>query len=902
MLIGRSREREALGGVLDAVRAGRSATLVLRGEPGVGKTALLDDLLARADGMRMLRATGVQSEMELAFAGLHQVCAPLLTHLDRLPEAQRRPLEIAFGLSTGSAPDRFVIGLGVLGLLVEAAEEQPLLLVVDDAQWLDRGSADALTFVARRLLAESVALVFATRSSAELLHGLPELVLEGLINGDARALLQQALPGPLDRAVLDRIVVETRGNPLALLELPRGLTPAELAGGFSAPDAIRLSRRIEESFLRRLQPLPDETRRLLVIAAAEPLGDPSLVRRAAERVGIDPDAMRPAADADLVELGSRLRFRHPLVRSAIYRAATLQERLAAHAALAAETDAERDPDRRAWHRAQASPGPDEAVAAELERSAGRAQARGGLAAGAAFLERAARLTPGPGRRARRAIEAAAAYTQAGAFDRAEDLVAIAHTGSLNQTQLAKLDTLLAQVAFAANRGADGARLLFAAAERLVAVDPELARQTYLAALSAAMFTGRLASDVSGVEIANALLAAPAPSGDSHAGELLANGLALLFTAGYASALPVLSRAVHGFRDEAALPAEQLHLLWLASAMASLLFDDESWQALSARFVGRAREFGALGELPVALETRIFTHLFAGELGTASALLDELAAVTNAIGSRHTPYGALGLAAWQGREDEVERLRDDAMDDIVARGEGIGVTVSYWASALCLNGLGRYASARTAAERASAFEPERSASTRAWALVELVEAAARSGETEQAARALEQFSELAQASDTNWARGLQARSRALLADDGNAEALYQEAIERLGRTSVRLELARAHLLYGEWLRRHRRRIDARTHLQAASRIFADAGAEAFLERARGELLATGETLRRRTVETRDRLTPQEAQIARRARAGQTSAEIGAELFLSHRTVDWHLRSVIAKLGLGSRRAA
>lgn len=898
MLIGRSGERKTLGSVLDAIRAGRSATLVVRGEPGVGKTALLEDLRSRADGVHTLRATGVESEMEFAFAGLHQVCAPLSSYFERLPDAERTSLEIAFGLSSGAAPDRFVIGLGVLGLLAEAAEEQPLLLLVDDAQWLDRGSTEVLTFVARRLLADSVALVFAARSSADGLDGLPELLLDGLVNGDARALLQTALPGPLDRAVLDRIVIETRGNPLALLELPRGLTPAELAGGFSAPDAIRLSRRIEESFLRRFQTLPPETKRLLVVAAADPLGDPALVRRAAKRLGIDPDAARPAVEADLVELGARLGFRHPLVRSAIYRAATPEERLSAHRALADETDAERDPDRRAWHRAQGSPGPDETVATELARGAGRARARGGLAAGAAFLERAVALTPQRDLRTRRALDAAAAHTQAGAFDRAEDLIAIARKGPVDEAQLATLDMLLAQVAFASNRGAEGARLLLAAADRLVRVDPKLARHTYLEALSAAMFAGRLAPDVSPGEIARELLAASAP--DADAGERLVTALARLFTEEYATALPALADAVQAFRTEERLPSERLHLLWLASNMSSLLFDDESWRALSARFVARARESGALGELPVALETRIYTHLFAGELGSASALLDELAVVTNVITSRHTPYGALGLAAWQGREAEVERLSHDAMADLLARGEGIGITVARWASALCLNGLGRYAQARIAAERAIEFEAERGSSTRAWAFVELVEAASRSGEADQANRALEQFAEIAQASGTDWARGLEARSRALLADPAEAEALYQEAIERLGNTSVRLELARAHLLYGEWLRRNRRRVDARTHLRAASRMFADAGADAFLERARGELLATGETLRRRSTETRDRLTPQEAQIARRARAGQTSAEIGAELFLSHRTVDWHLRSVIAKLGIGSRR--
>ena len=425
---------------------GDSRVLVVRGEAGIGKTALLSYVLQRASGCRTTRAVGVESEMELAFAGLHQLCAPFLDRLDRLPEPQRNALGTAFGLQSGDTPDRFLVGLALLSLLSDVAEEQPLVCVVDDIQWLDHASTQALAFTARRLAAESVAMVFAVRETAaeDHLAGLAEMVVPGLADSAARAVLLSVVTGPMDERVRDRIVAETRGNPLALLELPRGLTPQELAGGFGLPDSPALSGRIEDSFRRRLEPLPPTTRQLLLVAAAEPVGDPVLVWRAAGQLGIEIDAASPAAEAGLVDFSGQVRFRHPLVRSAVYRAAAPAERRKVHQALADATDPDADPDRRAWHRAHATSGPDEEVAGELERSADRAQTRGGLAAAAAFLEEATRLTPDPAHRAQRALAAAQAQHQSGAPDAALALLAVAESGPLDDLQRARVGLLRAR--------------------------------------------------------------------------------------------------------------------------------------------------------------------------------------------------------------------------------------------------------------------------------------------------------------------------------------------------------------------------------------------------------------------------------------------------------------------------
>jgi DNA-binding CsgD family transcriptional regulator len=900
VLAGRSAECATLDRLLVAARAGQSQVLVLRGEAGFGKTALLEYLSERAAGCRLARAAGVESEMELAFAGLQQLCAPMLDRLEQLPGPQRDALGTAFGLRTGEPPDRFLVGLAVLSLLAEVAEEgPPLVCLVDDAQWLDRVSAQTLAFVARRLLAERVGLVFAVRavSDEHELAGLPEQVVEGLSDGDARALLDSAIAGRLDERVRDRIVAETRGNPLALLELPRGLTPAELAGGFALPDASPLASQIEQSFLRQLQPLPVETRQLLLTAAAEPVGDVNLLWRAVERLGIGADAAAPAEAAGLIELSARVRFRHPLVRSAAYRAAGVGDLQEVHRALADVTDPDLDPDRRAWHRAHAAVGPDEEVAAELERSAGRAQARGGLAAAAAFLERAAMLTIEPAHRAQRALVAAQAKHQAGAPDAALELLATAKAGPLDELGRARVELLGAQIAFAVRRGREAPPLLLKAAQHLEPLDLRLARDTYLDAFAAATFAGRLASGGGMLEVAQAALAAPPSLQPPLAADLLLDGLALRTTQSHAAGAPVLRQALNAFCSERLPNEEVIRWFWLACHVAATdLWDDEIWDTLSARQVQLARDSGALTVLPIALATRISLHLTAGELAAAASLVDELAAILEATGSYLAPYGALLLAAWCGHEAEASELIEASMSEVMARGEGLGLSDIEWASAMLYNGLGRYEEARAAAQEVREYPHDPLFS---WVLPEFIEAAARTGRADGADDALKRLAESTRASGSDWALGIEARSRALLSDGEAAEYLYREAIERLGRTRIRFELARAHLLYGEWLRRERRRMDAREQLRRAHEMLSDMGAEAFAERARRELAATGETVRKRSVETRDQLTAQEAQIARLARDGLSNPEIGARLFISPRTVEYHLHKVFTKLRIGSR---
>ncbi len=897
-LTGRLSERDVLDRFVAGVRAGEGRALVVRGEPGVGKTALLDYLAGpAASECRVARAAGVQSEMELAFAGLHQLCAPMLDRAESLPGPQREALRTVFGLSVGPAPDRFLVGLAVLGLLSETARERPLVCVVDDQQWLDRASAQALGFAARRLGADPVGLVFAARVPGKDVAGLPELVVEGLAENDARTLLGSVLTGltgTLDARVTDRIIADTHGNPLALLELTRGLTAAQLTGGFGVRGAVPLDGRIEESFGRQLEMLPAQTRRLVQLAAADPSGDPVLVWRAAGRLAIGAGAAGPAMEAGLAEFGARVRFRHPLVRSAAYRSASVQTRQQLHAALAEATDPAVDPDRRAWHRAEAAPGPDEEVAAELERCAGRAQRRGGLAAAAAFLERSAGLTLDPARRAQRALAAAQAKRKAGALDAALGLLAMAQAGPLDDLQRARGDLLRAQIAFASSHGRDAPPLLLSAAKWLETLDVGLARETYLEAFTAALFVGRLSPAVG--DVARAACTAPAAQAPARAPDLLLDGLALLVTQGYAAGTPVLMRALLAFRNQDISAEEGLSWLWLAERAAMAVWDDETWHVLASQHVKLARDAGALSELPLAVRSRILLHAHVGELAEGAALIAEAQVVADATGSQLAPYGATGVAAWRGHEAEATELIQANMDGVTSRGEGRGVTSQY-SAALLYNGLGHYDKALAAAEMASEYDD---VGVLGWSLAELVEAAVRSGQPARAADALKRLSETTRPSGTDWALGTEARSRALLSEGQTAENYYREAIERLGRTRMRPAVARAHLLYGEWLRRENRRQDARAELRTAYGLFTTMGIEAFAERARRELLAAGDTVHKPTVDTVSELTAQEAHIARLAVDGRTNAEIGAQLFLSTRTVEWHLSKVYTKLGVGSRR--
>jgi DNA-binding CsgD family transcriptional regulator len=894
-LTDRLSERDALDRLIEAVQEGESRALVVRGDPGVGKTVLLDYLAGQASGSgcRVARAVGVQSEMELAFAGLHQLCVPTMDHLGRIPVPQREALRTAFGVAAGPPPDRFLVGLAVLSLLSEVAGERPLICLVDDEQWLDQASAQALGFVARRLAADPVGLVFAVRDPGTELAGLPELEVTGLGDSDARALLESALPGPLDARVADLLVAETRGNPLALLELPRGLTPAELAGGFGLPGAAPLAGRIEGSFARQLDAMPAETRRLVQLAAADPSGDRSLVWRAAGRLGIPVQAAAPAVEAGLVDFGARVRFRHPLARSAAYRSASFPDRQQMHAALGEATDPAADPDRRAWHRAQAAAGPDEEVAGELERSAGRAQARGGLAAAAAFLERSVLLTADPARHAERALAAAQASLQAGAFGQALDLLATAEVGPLDEFQRARVDLLHGQIAFASGMGGDAPSLLLKAARRLEPLNLDLARDIYLDAWAAASFAGRLAGAGDMPEVARAVRALPPLANPPRPVDLVLDGLALRVTDGPAAAAPVLRRAVSAFASGDVSREEGLHSGWMA---ASVLWDADASRAIVARQVRLARAVGSLEQLPVDLVALAMDDAWRGEFESTACLIAETDAIAEVTGSRIAPYAAMFLAALRGNQTEVTPLTEATITAAEAGGQGAAVTYAHWVTAILHNGLGRYADALAAAGQA---RDDGHLYVSMWALPELVEAAVRTGNTEVAAGALEQLAETTQAGGTDFGLGLEARCRALVSQGQAADGWYHEAIERLGRAGLRPELARAHLLYGEWLRRENRRVDARAQLRTAHEMLAAIGMVAFAERARRELIATGGKVHKRSVETVTTLTAQEEQIARMARDGLSNPEIGAQLFLSARTVEWHLRKVFTKLGIGSR---
>jgi DNA-binding CsgD family transcriptional regulator len=885
--------------MLADVRAGGSRALVVRGEPGIGKTALLSYAADTAPDFQVARAGGVESEMELPFAALHQLCGRMLRRLDQLPGPQRDALGVAFGLRSGSAPDRFLVGLAVLGLLSEVAAERPLLCLIDDAQWLDQASAQALAFVARRLDAESVAVIFGTRDpgAAPNLAGLAELALEGLSDADARALLASALPGRLDERVRDRIIAESGGNPLALLELPHGGTAAELAGGFGVAGPLPLAGRIEQSYLRQIAPLPPMTRRLLLLAAVEPLGDPALLGRAGDRLGIRAEAADAAESEGLLKWGARMTFRHPLVRSAIYRSASPQERREAHRALAEATDPQLDPDRRAWHLAQGAAGPDEDIAAELERSADRAHARGGLAAAAAFLQRSVALTLEPARRAKRALAAARVTAQTGAWDPALRLLAMAEEGPLEELERAQVDLLRGQIAVASNRGSDAPPLLLKAAKGLEQLDVRLARETYLEALSAAQYAGRFVTGGGLLEVAEAARAAPAPSQRPGAPDLLLDGLALLITKGHAAAAPTLKRALGAFSGEAISAEEGVRWLWIAWPSALILWDDEAWHKLTTRGVQLARDAGALSVLPVALQQCAGLQVYEGHFAAAASLCDEAASIAEATGGALPPYVHQTIAAFRGREDVAAELVETNVKDALRRGEGLGLTFVAWATAVLYNGLARYQDALAAAQQAVDDPHEMAWSTAAT--VELVEAATRSGVPERAAGALERLSHSTRASGTDWALGIEARSRALVSAGQAAEDLYREAIDRLGRTHVRVDLVRAHLLYGEWLRRENRRTDAREQLRTAHEAFAAMGADGFAERAARELRATGERVHKRTTQTPARLTARETQIAQLAGHGLSNPEIAAQLFMSRRTVEYHLHKIFTKLAISTR---
>ncbi|WP_112267291.1 helix-turn-helix transcriptional regulator [Lentzea terrae] len=873
-LLGRRTEGETLDRLLTQAKSGAGQVLVLRGEAGVGKTALLDHVSARATGFRVTRAAGVEAESAFPYAGLHQLCVPFLDRLDKLPAPQREALGTAFGMAAGPRPTRFMVGLAVLTLLAEVADEQPLVCLVDDAQWLDSMSSAVLGFVARRLLAERIALVFVLREGNDYLDGLPELFVRGLDDADARALLESVIKGPVDGRVRDRIVAEARGNPLALLELPR-----EAADGL---DPGPLTSRIEQSFVRQIEPLPFDTRLLLLTAAAEPLGDATLLWRAAGLLGLGADPAAAAVGTGLIEFGARVQFRHPLVRSAVYRSAAAVDRQRVHRALADVTDPAIDPDRRAWHRAQGTTSPDEEVAADLSNTASRAQARGGLLAAAAFLEQAAVLTPEPGRRADRELAAARAKRDAGALDASLRLLSAVEAGPPDDRRSAEIEHLRGHIAFDQRRVAEAAPLLFSAARRLTPFDPDLARETHLEALSAAIWAGS--------PLAEAALSAPPPRTPPCAIDLVLDALTTRITAGHAAAVPHMTRALDEVRALKVGADDISRLPWLfgyraGGIVATELWDFETRRAFAQQQVRLARDAGALVQLQFALNFLADNELLAGEPAAAQALIEEDRRISEVTGTPPVGYAVLLQAAYRGEDLATATARGARLE-----GQGRLATIADWTSAILHNGLGRHDLARDAAVRV--FE-EDSLVYSGLITAELAEAASRTGDTALVAEALRRSSAWV---DTDWSLGVKARLRALNGDT----AAFSESIVFFARTALRGELARAHLLYGEWLRREGQRVEARDHLRTAHEMLLAAGMTTFADRAHRELQATGETARKRTAEPTDELTAQEYQIARLAREGYSNPEIGTRLFISPRTVEWHLRKVFGKLGVTSRR--
>lgn len=889
-LRGRQLEQDTLDRLLSDVRDGQSRVLVLRGEAGSGKTVLLDGLARRAVSTRLLRASGVESESEIAYSALQQLCAPVMDHVERLPEPQRAALTTAFGLSAGPPPEQLRVGVAVLGLFAAASTERAVVAIVDDVQWIDAMSRVILGFVARRLSAEPVALVFAVRSPGDddMLTDLPQLRIEGLSDADARALLDSVLPGPVDPRVKDQIVAEARGNPLALRELPRGLSPADLAFGFGDHGASPLASRVEEEFGRRIAALPPATRTVLLAAALEPVGDAPLLWRAMERLGVSPEAAAAAQAEGLIEFGTRVRFPHPLVRSSVWHSGRAAELRAVHAALAEATDPQADPDRRAWHRAHAALGPDDEVAAELADSADRALARGGFAAAAALLERAAQLTTDQARRGGLLVSAAGARADAGAYAEVPGLLAAAELGPLDALQLARAERLRAKVAFLLSHGRDTVPRLLAAARRLDALDPVGARDTYLMALSAAIQAGRYGGEETRV-VAETARKTVSPGGTLP--DLLLAGVTAWILDGRTAALPLLNRALDAMGSASDLP-----LFWLAGVVANEMLRYDLAYQMGEQAVRYALDLGALSLLPGALAVWANSLLDAGRLTDADDMMNEINAVARATGSSAYQFGLM-LAAYRGPEQQAVELIGGRLRDAVAVGDGWQHAVGNIALAMLNNGLGKHASALAAAREATAY-PD--LALHHWGLRELVEAAAYAGDRTAAISARDRLAERTADTPTPAALGVQAVADALAGPPEHAEDRFREAVGHLATVETTINLCRARLLYGEWLSRENRHAEARAELRSAYQAFSDMGAMVFAQRAGQGLAGLGEAVLERPSRQTQALTSQEATIAQLAVAGRTNPEIGAVLFLSPRTVEWHLRKVYSKFGISSRR--
>ena len=900
VLLDRELERGQIDCVLELARQGRSAALVLQGEPGTGKTTLLDYAVESGRDFEIVRLLGIESEAELGFAALHQLLLPFLAGLRSLPVPQRDALAGALGLRRADSPDRFLLALAALTMLAGAAAKRPLLCIVDDAQWVDRESAGILGFIARRPGADAIAMLFAVRGSSERtadLDGIPWVQIGGLPPEQAGQLLASAAAGRVDRGVSERIIAQTGGNPLGLIELGGELSRDQLAGETSLPELLPVGESLQARYLRPIRSMPAETQVLLLAAAADPTGDPALLWRAGEFLGFGVRAAAPAEAEGLLTFSPLVRFRHPLIRSVVYHGAALAERVRVHEALARATDPQVAADLAAWHRSEAAIGPDESVAGELERAAARARERGGWAASARFLTRAATLTPDADERFRRVLAAARAETTAGACIRAQALLD-GVAGQLDDpVRYAAALRVQGTIRYAQDQTAEAARMLLDAARRFAPLDAALARATLLEALAAARISGRLAkAGAAEADIADAARSLPLPSpADATIGDLVLDADATLLLDGYEAAVPVLKRAVAVMLQAPVSSAELLTLTGVGCTAACALGDDHALYSLASWLEVQARDQGAVLPLSIALIFSGCSELFAGHLGQAHARFAERGAIEAARGGSCEVGHALVLA-WRGRAAEARAEAAAAARVAVEQGEGWKLAVLDYARAVLALGMGHYEEALAAAPHGY----KDNMLLRTFALPDLIEAAVRCGERETADHALASVASRATANPTPLMLGLLARSRALLGSETGTEALYREAISYLQQARGRAHLARAELLYGEWLRRERRQRDARQHLQAAYGVFREIGADGFAERARLELAAAGGTARPSASSPGGGLTPQELQVAALAAAGFTNLEIASRLFISPKTVDYHLGKVYRKLGVSSRR--
>jgi DNA-binding CsgD family transcriptional regulator len=895
-LLNRETERAAIDHVLDAVRSGLSGTLVLRGGPGVGKTTLLRYAIDSAPDLRVSSIAGVESEISMEYGGLHQLLLPFLPLLDELPTPQRSALRVAFGQEPGPPPERFLVALATLTLLSRAAEQRPLLCLIDDAHWLDPESAQVLGFVARRLYADRVGLIAASNElvPSQPAEGLPTITVDGLADAEARDLLAAVAGRALNPQTVDRILAETGNNPLALVELGSAYTDDEISGHAALPQPLPLGERLREHCLRLVRSLTPEAQEFTLLAAADPEGERDQLWRAAAAAGIDPDAAAAeTAWAGVLEFpGDSVRFRHPLLRSAMYHGASAADRRRAHRLLGEAGNSQL----RSWHLATAAVVPDEELAAELQRTAEHAAARGGYAARAALLRRSAGLTPDDGRRAEREVTLAEATLMAGDPDGAQHVLDAALPRLTQTTVRGQAQQLGGAIRFAQGDAAGATRVLASAAQAF-AHDDRLARDTMLGALEAAIWSGPALTR----EIARLARDLPPATGTAPSvSDLLLEGYSARFTLGYQASVRPFRAAVTALLAEDLDPAVGLRWFALGTAAAGSLWDDKATFALSDRWIDTTRATGAFTTLPVALAFHSVSDAMAGRLREADA---QWATMLEVLTMSHG-LGALGLngrsngvmLAYRGNLAEARATGLALMRESTGQGLGRAADVGRYIAAMADLFDGNYAASMSSALTVFENDP---ALTAEATLPELVEAALRAGEREVAGTAYETLSQRALAAGTPWGLGLRARCAALLAESADAEDAYLESISQLERCQSAVDLARAHLLYGQWLRRAKRRRGARTELRTAHDMFARMGAQRFADLAATELRATGEHAQARTPETVADLTPQESRIADLAAAGASNSEIAAQLFISPSTVDYHLRKVFRKLNVTSR---